>query len=127
MVKRTLAWLCWFGGAACICQPAWLPAQPVAPPQVSSPGTLMLFPVAIVFEPALPAVGELAVSHESGWSFAGSAAPSGVTLAMPEGPANLTLQVGAKRYHHSIKVGGNTLAESAANSGGAQVCVWQLD
>lgn len=78
-----------------------------------------LFPVAIVFEPALLKVGTLSVRHESGWSVELQAPPSGVDLAMPEGPASLLLVVGEHRFERTLKV-------APSSDGNASSCVWRL-
>ncbi len=63
-----------------------------------------LLPLSIVFEPPLTTTGKLSVVHESGWTFEGKAAPSGIDLRMPEGPASLRLWVGTRLYERQIKV-----------------------
>ena len=73
-------------------------------PPAGPAATGSLHEVAIRFEPALPEVGRLLVTHESGWTFRGEALPSGGAIHMPEGPANLTLWVGDVRYGCPIKV-----------------------
>lgn len=78
-----------------------------------------LFPVAIVFEPALSKAGTLSVRHESGWVVELQAPPSGVDLAMPEGPASLLLVVGGQRFERTLKV-------ASRSDGSASSCVWHL-
>jgi len=43
------------------------------------------------FEPALSAPAEASVAHESGYVWRGTASPSSVQFAAPEGPCTLTL------------------------------------
>jgi hypothetical protein len=80
---------------------------------------VQLFPVAIVFDPALAMAGTLSVRHESGWAVKIAAPPSGVDLAMPEGPASLQLIVGGHQFERTLKV-------SRGSDGSALSCVWQL-
>lgn len=75
--------------------------QPTSVPPASEQPQLCDF--AIVFEPALPRSGKLVVAHESGWTIELEVAPSGVDLRLPEGPASLTLLVGAQRYERTCK------------------------
>ncbi|MFT4514395.1 MAG: hypothetical protein ACI89X_004416 [Planctomycetota bacterium] len=89
---------------------------PVIDPSV---GQEQLFPVAIVFEPALSMQGTLSVRHESGWSVEVIAPPSGVDLAVPEGPASLLLVVGEHQFERTLKV-------AARSDGNASSCVWRL-
>ena len=78
-----------------------------------------LFPVTIVFEPALSATGTLSVRHESGWAVEVAAPPSGVDLAVPEGPASLLLVVGARQFERTLKV-------APRSDGNASSCVWRM-
>jgi hypothetical protein len=78
-----------------------------------------LFPVAIVFEPALSKAGTLSVRHESGWAVVLQARPSGVDFVMPEGPASLLLVVGEHRFERTLKV-------ASRSDGHASSCVWRL-
>lgn len=78
-----------------------------------------LFPVTIVFEPALSVTGTLSVRHESGWAVEVAAPPSGVDLAVPEGPASLLLVVGARQFERTLKV-------APRSDGNASSCVWRM-
>ena len=96
-----------------------------SPGSSASPGTgpavaqQQLFPVTVVFEPALSATGTLSVRHESGWAVEVAAPPSGVDLAVPEGPASLLLVVGARQFERTLKV-------APRSDGDASSCVWRL-
>ena len=83
--------------AACAGGPGADQGGSEAPPRSS-------YAVSVWFEPALPGPGDLAISHESGWGMRCVAPPSGVSLNMPEGPANLTLVLGQETYEHAVKV-----------------------
>jgi hypothetical protein len=87
----------------------------IDPPEIQ----VQLFPVAIVFEPALAATGTLSVRHESGWAVEVEAPPSGVDLAIPEGPASLLLVVGGRQFERTLKV-------APGSDGNASSCVWRL-
>lgn len=76
---------------------------PLEPVQDDFPDHRLL-PLSIVFEPPLTTTGKLSVAHESGWTFDGKAAPSGIDLRMPEGPASLRLWIGAQLYERQIKI-----------------------
>ncbi len=80
---------------------------------------VQLLPVTIVFEPALAMTGTLSVRHESGWVVKINAPPSGVDLAMPEGPASLLLVVGERQFERTLKV-------AHGSDGNALSCVWRL-
>lgn len=91
------------------------------PPRATGVGRagVELFPVAIEFKPALAMAGTLSVRHESGWAVKITAPPSGVDLAMPEGPASLQLIVGGRQFELTLKV-------SSGSDGNAMSCVWPL-
>ena len=78
-----------------------------------------LFPVEIVFEPALSAPGTLSIRHESGWTIEVAAPASGVELQVPEGPASLRLVVGERQFERTLKV-------TPGSGGDASSCVWSL-
>jgi len=110
--------------AACVAAPpsGSESGSPPATPSATAPAGAerrQLLPFAITFEPPLAEPGMLSVSHESGWTSHAVAPPSGVVLQLPEGPASLSLRVGAKQFERTIKV-------AAANGSDDSSCVWML-
>lgn len=91
--------------AACA-GPESLRGRPAVPAE-QLPSQAAFVAVEIEFEPPLPTVGELHIQHESGWQHRCKAAPSGVDVRMPEGPASMRLQVAGEHFELTIKAMAN--------------------
>lgn len=110
-MRHRTQWLCMAALASCAATPG---DDCMDPAGASVPRSL--FATSIQFEPALPGPGALSIAHESGWSLACAAPPSGVDVRMPEGPANLILRIGEQVYERTVKV---------AQTGNAFVWHWR--
>jgi hypothetical protein len=107
----------WLGAALAACSGAPPPSGSSSPPPAATPAAHAV-PVAIEFEPALIAPGTLVAVHENGQRVEVPAAPTGVEIALPPGPASIELVTGGARYELVVHV----------TAGMAPLCwAWQQD